>query len=260
MENICCIKGCEKEVEAMGMCVNHYRMTRLHGSPVAERPLSARMRGLTLDERFLHCVDKNGSDGCWNWIASKDKDGYGRCHITIGMTTYRDAHRASWAFHTGEILNRSIQVLHLCDNPSCVNPEHLQAGSAHENSLDMVSKGRQSKGEQHARRQAKLTEEQARKIAADPRKYEVIAEEYGCQKQCVFDIKNRKTWWFLEDLVIVKNKRGATGENRSQTLTESDVREIRASTETGAALARKYKLSQQTVCDIRKMRSWKHVQ
>ena len=145
----CCIKGCENPVEAMGLCVNHYRMNQKHGSPVAERPLQAILRGKSSKERFFHSVEK--SDGCWLWTAGKDKDGYGRFRGDVNGVMYYDAHRFSWAYHNNQPIPRDLQILHSCDTPGCVNPDHLTIGTAHQNSLDMVSKGRQSKGEEHAR-------------------------------------------------------------------------------------------------------------
>lgn len=171
---------------------------------------------------------------------------------------YTDAHRYSYAYYKDHPQGGKF-VMHTCDNPGCVNPDHLEQGTPLENTMDMIRKGRNFKGERAVRRQSKLTEDQVREIAADARPYKQIAESYGCGMYLVVDIKNRHRWKFLENLVVVKNKRGSSGENRSKTLTEADVREIRASSETGANLARRYNLSQQTICDIRMRRSWKNV-
>lgn len=244
-------------MEALGLCVNHYRMNQKHGSPVAERPLYAILRGKTSEERFFYSVEK--TDGCWNWKASKDKDGYGRFRGDVGGVMYFDAHRFSWAYFNLELIPPNMMVMHKCDNPSCVNPDHLMLGSAQDNSMDMVSKGRAANGLRNARTGTKLNEVQVRAIAADERRYDAIAAEYNVQKQCVFDIKNRKTWAHLEDLVIHKNPRGARGTERSKSLTEDDVRAIRSSEETTVALARKYGMSPPTICDIRYRRSWNHV-
>ena len=257
METECCIKGCFKKVVALGLCVNHWRMNKKYGSPVAKRPLSALMRGKTAEERFWYSVEK--SDGCWIWKAGKDRDGYGVFNGKVGETMYRLAHRFSWALDTGEILPSSTMILHQCDNPPCVNPDHLMAGTAQENSTDMVNKGRAASGLRNARTATKFTEEMVRAICADPRPYAEIAKALGCHKQSVIDMKSRRTWTFLDDVVVVRNVRGSSGESRSKNLTEQDVRYIRESTETSAALAIKYNVSQQTLCDIRKRRSWKHV-
>ena len=87
-------------------------------------------------ERFLDKIEKTSS--CWNWLASKDRDGYGR--IKISGRTFQ-AHRASWDIHNGSI-PEGMSVLHHCDNPSCVNPFHLFLGTALDNVRDRDAKGR----------------------------------------------------------------------------------------------------------------------
>lgn len=108
----------------------------------------------------------NKKDGCWEWIGSKDKRGYGSFGLN-GKTT--SAHRVSWLIHFGEIPNRMF-VCHHCDNPSCVNPSHLFLGTQKDNIQDMIKKKRYHKqtcwknaiGEKHP--SSKLTNEQVRII------------------------------------------------------------------------------------------------
>ena len=89
-----------------------------------------------ISERFFDYVNK--SDGCWEWIGGKNDLGYGR--FRVGYET-RQAHRVSWVLHIGKI-PRNLFVLHRCDNPSCVNPDHLFLGTAQHNSDDKFQKGR----------------------------------------------------------------------------------------------------------------------
>ncbi len=88
--------------------------------------------------RFWSKVNK--TDNCWNWLACKTKDGYGRIFIKDKVLL---AHRVSWAIHDGQI-PKGLQVLHRCDNPSCVNPAHLFLGTVSDNMRDSVAKGRNS--------------------------------------------------------------------------------------------------------------------
>lgn len=78
-------------------------------------------------------------DGCWTWTRSKDtRMGYGRLHVR-GLSTV--AHRASWQIQTGPIPS-GMCVLHRCDNPPCVRPDHLFLGTKGDNNADRDSKGR----------------------------------------------------------------------------------------------------------------------
>jgi len=88
-----------------------------------------------LFERFS--LDEN--TGCWNWTINKNEKGYGQ--VTRNYTTLL-AHRLSAALFKGFDRNSRLQVLHLCNNPSCVNPKHLVIGTQKENIAQAVSSGR----------------------------------------------------------------------------------------------------------------------
>lgn len=96
-----------------------------------------------LKARFYKKFIVHPGSRCWIWTASLRGDfkgGYGQ----IGLDRRRgvhDAHRVSWLLHHGEIPT-GMCVLHKCDNPKCVNPEHLFLGTRTENTLDMITKGR----------------------------------------------------------------------------------------------------------------------
>lgn len=96
----------------------------------------------TIEERFWEKVEKTNS--CWNWKGCIGKGGYG--HLWTSKRKCEGAHRLSLKIHGHELLPWSV-VMHKCDNPKCVNPDHLQIGTHRENQLDKVVKGRQAKGE-----------------------------------------------------------------------------------------------------------------
>jgi hypothetical protein len=108
-----------------------------------------------IEERFWSKVDKKSDDECWEWTASKTKDGYGYFHPHGTETVL--AHRQSYEMFVGKI-PKGMYVCHHCDNPPCVNPNHLFLGNQLDNMRDMLNKGRKTRkqGIQHPK--AKLTE------------------------------------------------------------------------------------------------------
>ena len=89
-------------------------------------------------ERFWSKVKKGSPNECWEWTAAKNNKGYGKFKFEGKM---RKAHRISWQLHYGPVQNE-LHVLHTCDNPSCVNPNHLWLGSNSDNHKDMTDKDR----------------------------------------------------------------------------------------------------------------------
>ena len=97
----------------------------------------------SIAERFWSKVDKTGY--CWKWIAAKHRQGYGHFKDE-GKVLF--AHRVSWEFTNGPI-PKGIEVMHSCDNTSCVNPAHLSLGTHKDNMVDMARKGRKKSKLRH---------------------------------------------------------------------------------------------------------------
>lgn len=89
-------------------------------------------------KRFWSNVKK--TRGCWWWVGAKFSNGYGRFWASKEYL----AHRASWLLINGSV-PKGLHVLHHCDNPSCVRPEHLFLGTQKDNMIDMRIKGRGDK-------------------------------------------------------------------------------------------------------------------
>lgn len=148
------------------------------------------------EDRFWRNVDKRSGHGpegdCWEWTAARLPAGYGR--FTLGGAEVR-AHRVSYQWATGKDPG-DLMVCHTCDNPGCVNPEHLFIGTALDNSDDKVKKKRHLYGEAH--RKAKLTDDQVRLIRSDTRRQVDIAAAYGVTQGLIGMIKRREIWRHVE--------------------------------------------------------------
>lgn len=132
-------------------------------------------------------------DGC-HVVTShyKDRDGYVTIKRRIdGIDRVLMLHRVSYENYYGEIPNGSV-VMHSCDNPSCINPEHLSIGSTKDNQMDKVNKGRQARGKSNGK--ARLTEVDVLSIREDQRSIKEISQSYGVTIQHVHGIKRKKTW------------------------------------------------------------------
>lgn len=141
--------------------------------------------------RFWSCVDKSGGpDACWMWLQSVDRNGYGR---TFWDGRCTQAHRIAWQIINGPI-PKGIQILHTCDNSSCVNPTHLYAGSHRDNMNDMVRRSRLPRGIRHHR--ARLSEADVKEIRASAAgsSQSAIAKRFGITQSHVRKIVLRKLW------------------------------------------------------------------
>jgi hypothetical protein len=137
----CAVEGCPTHMPApggaRGMCQKHYKRWKKHGDPLKVFPRG--YRGVPDEPRFLAKVDKNGPvpghrpdlGPCWLWTAARDKHGYG----AFGIASSPDhpdrkerivrAHRFSYELEHGPV-DANLDLDHLCRNPPCVNPAHLE--------------------------------------------------------------------------------------------------------------------------------------
>ena len=101
-------------------------------------------------ERFENLYQHNYDNGCWEWIGGKNNIGYGMFRDGDKMRT---AHRVSYELFNNTKIPKYMCVCHTCDNPLCINPNHLWLGTRQDNYKDMVNKGRNNNW---ARGQARL--------------------------------------------------------------------------------------------------------
>ena len=90
---------------------------------------------------FVSKIDFAGEQECWNWTGGRFDNRYGA--VRYGGKSYR-VHRVAWMIAGGTI-DDGLYVLHRCDNPTCVNPNHLFLGTQDDNMKDMAAKGRAKK-------------------------------------------------------------------------------------------------------------------
>lgn len=155
--------------------------------------MAGQKRSITLLER-IHAKSSPAPSGCIEWVGYV-LNGYGR----IRWKGQRLAvHRVVYEHYHGPL--GDLCVCHECDNPRCVNPDHLFSGTRAENNADKVRKGRQAKGSGHGvqgekNHFAKLTAPQVLAIRAElGLTQRQIAAKYGISPPQVSNILNRKEW------------------------------------------------------------------
>lgn len=146
----------------------------------------------TLEDAFREKFTPGHPSECWEWHGQVANTGYGR--VSYGKSRRMLAHRASYQIHRGSIPNGMV-VCHKCDNPICVNPDHLFLGTQTDNMADKQQKGRQAKGEKSG--PSKLTRSQVKEIRAQYQRgalQEDLAAQFGVVRSHISQIVNRKTW------------------------------------------------------------------
>ena len=147
--------------------------------------------------------------GCWVWQGGVTTGGYGSAHV--GRKTYR-AHRISWVVFRGDI-PIGLWVLHTCDNPPCINPEHLYLGTRADNDQDAKDRNRLATGDRHGMRlhpesvprgerqgSSRLTADIVRqmRILAGSMTQCALAQQFGITQVHVGRIINRQEWAHVE--------------------------------------------------------------
>ncbi len=151
-------------------------------------------RSITVEQRFFSYVEK--TESCWNWKGFLNKKGYAQFRINY---TRHPAHRVAYLLFRGPV-EAGLLVCHRCDNPRCVNPDHLFLGTNQDNVRDMVSKKRHRTGSRKPN--SKMNDESVRELFTMCSKryfeHEELAKMFGVCRPLITNILNGKRWKHLQ--------------------------------------------------------------
>lgn len=170
---------------------NHPRTMRALAGESRQGRIARTPEQLTND--FWRQVAK--TDTCWNWTGLKRRNGYGYFYAAKSWI----AHRYMWQVIAGHgEIPAGIFVCHKCDNPSCVNPDHLFLGTPRENVYDAMRKNRRNSVRGERVGTAKLTEAQVRQIISASLSTHALSRQYGVSSGHIWQIKTGKRWAHLQ--------------------------------------------------------------
>lgn len=193
------------------------------------------------EQRFRDRIMPEPMSGCWLWTGAIFNLGYGK---VFWDGKFQKATRIAYRIFKGADPG-PLFVCHKCDNPYCVNPDHLFLGTGAENSADMAAKGRSSQGERNG--QSVLTEADVLAIRADPRGLSDIGRAFGVTPTMISHIKKRIAWAYLPGEIVA---------SRRFKVTPALLAEIRRATGTHAEISRRVGLSAVMVGKIRRGEAW----
>lgn len=142
----CLVEDCAERPRSSGYCDPHYWCWSQYGDPLASRkrirrPAPTPRRDRPLDVRLKEIGWTVTESGCWEWNGKRNDQGYGLFSARrLGFEGAR-AHRVMYE-HLVEQIPDGLEMRHSCDNPPCVNPEHLSPGTHAQNMADIIERGR----------------------------------------------------------------------------------------------------------------------
>ncbi len=191
----CSVETCERRAVRHGWCKMHAARWDRTGDPEGlirsggwYEPLGDKLRriGWTIT-----------SNGCWEWRGYRTKQGYGQIAVP-GTRKSVPVHRVAYETWIGPIPDDQPIVRHKCDNPPCINPEHLEIGTQADNVQDKVVRGRCIRGESLS--WAKMTDEtvlEMRQKFSSGISRAILAKQYGISWSMADKICSGKSWTHL---------------------------------------------------------------
>lgn len=159
---------------------------------MAKRHLKLRA---SLWDRFHDKISPEPNSGCWLWTGATKELGYGVIGLGRREEGTAKAHRVAYHLYCGPIEDGQV-ICHKCDNPLCVNPDHLFAGTLKDNSRDCAAKGRNFIPDNRGERAkwAKLTDDAVLDIMKREMRGADYARKYGVSKSAVYNIWAGLSW------------------------------------------------------------------
>jgi DNA-binding transcriptional regulator YiaG len=201
-------------------------------------------------KEIRYVINENGCHVCTSHHKKKRED--------IGIT--RNGKRSIITRYVWEIVNGKIPngllIRHKCDNPPCINPDHLELGTNQDNSNDKLERGRQAKGENQG--SSKLTEDQVRDIKMNTtNSITELAEMYGVAIDTIQKIDQVKTW---KHVVIDEkyNHRPNHLNIKKRKFSKDQIEFIRSCDLSNAELARMFNVKPPSIRDIRNYKNYKY--
>lgn len=221
--------------------------------PVKKRPIPK----LTKSDkrRFWSKVSKRAPNECWEWQASKDSRGYGR--FGLKYKAY-GAHRIAHFLKTG--IDGELFVCHHCDNPGCVNPDHMFLGTHDDNIKDAKLKGRMASGDRNGTRTQPHRRARGKRHGSVTMPWRTARGDRNGSRTHPERLPHGDNHHSRLRPELVKRGEG----HSNSKLTEDQVREIRAKYKpriyTMRMLGDEYNVEPTTINGIIKRKSWKHVE
>lgn len=209
-----------------------------------------------LGTRFWSKVAVKSEDSCWEWQANKNNKGYGMFSVN-SIVGKKLAHRLSYEDRYGAIPH-GMHIMHSCDNPACVNPSHLSAGTRSDNMTDCAKKGRMGN-----MKLADASVISLLKDYVDGMSHKDIAKKYGISVNTVPDFTSGESrQWLLGNhgCPSLEELKAARNMKPNAKVSEETAREIREKLNNGARgidLAAEYGLHKATISDIKLFKIWK---